>query len=489
MNWLRTPSIASDPQGRLLQGSKDLNTEITSVNQVLQDQFGNLTEKSVTPTPSALGTDCLKIIVDNNLKGDFAREGAAVLTEEEYNNIQLIRDERVLVSEMTRHLEEVFAGFAVVNSEMYPWLFAGVNRGLQKPDLFVCPVPYYKKKGVPENVEVELNGSNNRYGVIDHQELYDSVIPIGAKLLCTPAAFGELCIHLEHLGNKLSTPTSGMVFGRTEFWLYEQSKGDPIRFLSGEWREHGTVQAIQNFFDDTLQNFRKVDILCQALNVAPLDPRTFGSCDTGFLGQGAFGRVIRVIPGSTSSRPREQHLAALKFVQHTNDNLTQLKSEFRVLEHHSNYCNCTLIANPISEFAEVPGLCGFVLQPVGNATCTRRMIFKLKKPSLLEVLQALRSLHTHAPPLFHGDPRLPNLILTVDGQLTWIDLIRRASLYEITRLEFALDMHILVKSLIPTIFNSNNVVELQNLIISYGQKLSFDSIVEIECFLKQHMLS
>ena len=152
------------------------------------------------------------------------------------------------------------------------------------------------------------------------------------KLLCTPAAFGELYIHLEHLGNKLSTPTSGMVFGRTEFWLYEQSKGDLIWFLSGEWREHGTVQAIQNFFDDTLQNFRKVDILCQALNVAPLDPRTFGSFGTGFLGHGAFGLVVRVIPRSTSSRPREQHLAALKFVQHTNDTkLSQLKCEFRVL--------------------------------------------------------------------------------------------------------------------------------------------------------------
>ena len=65
-----------------------------------------------------------------------------------------------------------------------------------------------------------------------------------------------------------------------------------------------------------------------------------------------------------------------------------------------------------------------VLQPVGYATCTRKMIFKLKKPTLLEVLQALRSLHTHSPPVFHDDPRLPNLILTFDRLLTRIDPLR-----------------------------------------------------------------
>jgi len=205
-----------------------------------------------------------------------------------------------------------------------------------------------------------LNGSNNPYGVIEHRELYDSVIPIEANLFCTPAAFGELCIHLEQLGGKLSTPTIGMVFGRTEFWLYEQSKGVPIRFLSGEWRENGTVQGIQKCFGDALRNFRKVDNLCQALNVVAVDPKSFGSCDSGFLGQGGFGRMIRVIPRSTPSRPRQRHLVALKFVQNTDDNLTHLKSEFRVLELHSKSCTCTLIATPISALVEVPGLCGFV---------------------------------------------------------------------------------------------------------------------------------
>jgi len=249
-----------------------LNTLISSsLKHILEDQLGNHSEKSVTPTPLSLGTDNLKIIEDNNLKVGFERVGEAVLNEEEYNNIRMIRDEQILVSEMTRHLEEVFAGFAVVNSDWYPWLFSGVNHGFQKPDLLVCPVPFYKDKVVPDDVEVGLNGSNNPYGVIEHRELYDSVIPIEANLFCTPAAFGELCIHLEQLGGKLSTPTIGMVFGRTEFWLYEQSKGVPIRFLSGEWRENGTVQGIQKCFGDALRNFRKVDNLCQALNVVAID--------------------------------------------------------------------------------------------------------------------------------------------------------------------------------------------------------------------------
>ena len=109
----------------------------------------------------------------------------------------------------------------MVNSEVFPWLFAGFGRALQKPDLFVCPVSFYTKR-VPQNSGTKIYPEEHRYGVIKDQRLYDAVVLLDCTLSCTREAFGELCIHLEHLGRKQSTRTRGMLFSKTEFWLYEQ---------------------------------------------------------------------------------------------------------------------------------------------------------------------------------------------------------------------------------------------------------------------------
>ena len=138
---------------------------------------------------------------------------------------------------------------------------------------------------------------------------------------------------------------------------------------------------------------------------------------------------------------------------------------------------------------ETSDLCGFLLQPVGSATCTRQMIFgDRKKPLLMEVVQALAGLHCHKPtPIIHGDPRLPNLIIFQET-LIWIDLAFYEELHEPTPRYFADDMNILIASLFPP---TKRFVDLRKdtlveaLVEAYSQNLDHDSIVELVNHLEE----
>lgn len=446
--------------------------------------LASLKEQAVTPTPSALGVDLLNNLEQNKRKKEFTKVGESILTEEDFRNLQNISDEHELIVALTSHFERIFNGFAVVNSEVFPWLFTGHGHAQQKPDLFVCPVSFYKKR-IPKDSDTKQYPDQYRYGVVEDKRLYDGVVLLDCKLSCTSEAFGQLSIHLAHLGQNQKGPTRGMLFSRREFWLYEQERGVPLSFTSGQWNEKGSIQAIRSFFDKTLGHFRHIDYLCDAMNVRVLDPK-FDGYESGFLGQGAFGRVIRVLlKADGSTRARQRDVFAMKLVQKTEDNFRELRREHRRLQEHSTDCGCCLIASPTSDFAETSELCGFVMAPVGSATCTRQMVFEKKNPSLKEVLMALNALHRHEPhSILHGDPRLPNLIITSKG-LTWIDL-RHGELSagsNISAGEFALDMNILIVSLFPSLKTRVDKY-LRDIIDSYGANPNPESIGALDDYLQ-----
>jgi hypothetical protein len=82
--------------------------------------------------------------------------------------------------------------------------------------------------------------------------LYDGVVLLDCKLTNTNTAFGELAIHLQHLDRDLKSPTQGMLFSKSEFWLYEQLNYVPLGRITGKWNEKGTFDLIQSFFNKTL---------------------------------------------------------------------------------------------------------------------------------------------------------------------------------------------------------------------------------------------
>lgn len=373
----------------------------------------------------ALGSDLLAAIKRNEREIEFTKEGESVLTEDEFHSLRHITDEHELIVALTRRFEVLFDGFAVVNSEAFPWLFTGLGHARQKPDLFVCPVSFYQQRN-PITSDTKQYPAQYRYGVVDDVRLYDGVVLLDCSVSCTPQAFGELSSHLSHLGVRQKGPARGMLFGLREFWLYEQERGVPLSFTRGQWTDAGSKEAIRSFFEKTLAYFRHIDRLCGDLKVRVFDPKSDGGA-SGFLGQGGFGRVIRVLPKEGgSTRPSGCDVLALKFGQIPEEanNDSELRAEYRGLREHSQDCTCSLVARPTSDFAATSGLCGFGMSPVG-ATCTRELVFEKKKPSLTAVLMALNSLHCHSPPILHGDPHLPNLII-IGERLTWIDLRQSA---------------------------------------------------------------
>jgi tRNA A-37 threonylcarbamoyl transferase component Bud32 len=180
-------------------------------------------------------------------------------------------------------------------------------------------------------------------------------------------------------------------------------------------------------------------------------------------------------------RPRLSDTLALKFVPNIPDSVVQLEEEHRILLDHASGCGCSLIASVSPTFAITEESCGFLLNEVGT-TCSRELIFKTKKPTLNEVLMSLHALHTHRPnPIFHGDARLPNLIV-VDDRLVWIDLMRCSNREKDSDYRFSADMHTLVQSLFPSMKTRDDQT-LRQLIDSYSANRSPLSITELEEYL------
>ena len=460
----------------------DIDAYLKAIDE-LKEQIASLRPPtSVTPTPAAHGNDILKHIKDYDLTKSFDEEGEAVLTTEENLALLSLKDEHSLVKALTKRLEYIFEGLAVVNSEVFAWLVTGVGHAPQKPDLFVCPASYYTKR-IMRDTSKKTYPRGNRYGVISDERLYAEVALLDSKLDCNPCAFGELCIHLEHLGFKQQSPTRGMLFSRTEFWLLEQQKAIPLRFMKGLWTTNGSVAAIRMFFAKTLQHSNSINNLCAKLNVCAIDPLLGEDYDSGFLGQGAFGRVIQVMRDSDGG---QKEFFALKFVKATHSSSIQFRKEHQRLRYHTESCRCNKIVRLSSVFEETTDLCGFLVQPVGCATCNREMIFETRKLSLMEVVQALAELHCHKPnPIIHGDPRLPNLIIH-DKSLIWIDLSMNFDDIHtaIPAFLFAGDMYILIESLFP---QTKRHVDprIDELVNVYSQNLDSDSIAKLVEYLTE----
>jgi hypothetical protein len=460
----------------------NMRKEVEHINTNMCKEIASLKEQVVTPSAAAHGQTILKKIEDRGICKLFEKEGKAVLTEEELMEVKSSTSEHALVDKLTPHFERLFKEFAVVNSETIQWLSTGLGAP-QKPDLFVCPISFYERRKTPSpsNDGKTVYSNLYRYGVIKDTRLYDGIIILDCKLSCNNTAFGELCIHLEHLGQKQNIPTRGMLFSKEEFWLYEQERGVPVQFLKGGWTDSGSEAAIQFFFEKILGPFRDIDNVCKELNMRVLDPHTDRNYDTGFLGQGGFGRVIRVLPlADTSLQVNEPDMYAMKFVQNINNNSTQLIQEHRRLYNHHKQCQCGLIATSTERLIMTQmNITGFVFGPVG-LTVNRAFVFDGNKIYLKDILMALYGLHSHKPPIYHGDPRLPNLILH-ESKLIWIDLIEYDTDANISSIEYARDMNILIKSLCPSLNMDNH--NLCELIKAYSENPDAPSVGELETYL------
>lgn len=211
------------------------------------------------------------------------------------------------------------------------------------------------------------------------------------------------------------------------------------------------------------------------------DPLFIETLNTAFLGEGGMGRVIAVVSDYHDHRTSSSNslntldsnaLMALKITQEENGN--QLATEFGRLKHHKDTCGCNLIVHPIDdsfrsiEANDIPGLHGFMMNTIGEGHVSKIEA----KEMLYEIFYALYKLHTHDPPIIHGDARLPNLI-KYNGQLMWIDLYFTSAFSEQGKL---FDMKTLVDSIDENYLNDPSVL---NCIIEYSKAPSESNLIQI----------
>lgn len=239
----------------------------------------------------------------------------------------------------------------------------------------------------------------------------------------------------------------GMLFNQTDFWLVEVQGPAVTQRIKAKWTDSGSMRLIQEFFPQG--PWHGISDLCKHLKVKIADPFYFKSVTTAFLGAGGIGRVFRVVPDSMELKDARLHnIMALKVV--FIHDAESLKLECARLNYHHEKCKeCPLLAKPMcSEVITISEkLAGFILSPVGLPISYKKL-WEHKCKWFIKVIEALKQLHIHG--IAHGDPRLPNVIISAD-KLIWIDIVGAyfSPENEVERnILFQRDMRILLQSLL-----------------------------------------
>jgi tRNA A-37 threonylcarbamoyl transferase component Bud32 len=155
--------------------------------------------------------------------------------------------------------------------------------------------------------------------------------------------------------------------------------------------------------------------------------------------------------------------------------------EHKILKNHRDQCNCNILVTPEGDSITVEkGLCGYVMKPVGQYSAQHQLKDGIKKDLLKKILLALFALHTHKPPILHGDPRLPNLIVNTNGDYFWVDLMAATESAEGLNYGIFVDMNKLIKN----IFHDDDVKEdVKKTLLEYSQSPNVQTLEGLFCAL------
>jgi hypothetical protein len=373
---------------------------------------------SPTPTPSTLAGDFIKMLGENDKQAQVRLSQDPVLTLVQSTELKYMKTEWECVRFMTPHFTTLLGDeLVVVNSEECGWLVTGGSS--QKPDLFATLKWVYERRKLKEALYLDRYSAGFRFGGIYDTRLYDSVFILDCKLSCTNTALGELIIHLQHVAHKLPSHSvvRGMLFSTTTFMLVKVQGIELIERTTGEWVTAGSKTCISEFFQPL--PWSGVEQICRNLDVEVDESPEGNVTESGaFLGAGGFGRVIRVRREKKEEDGTSKNIFALKVSLSKYD--TELEVEHGRLQIHAKECSCDLLVRPESLLYTARGLCGYLMSPVGQPFVRRQ---SLTAEMLKRAVHALYRLHTHNPPIIHGDARLANLIIRSDtDDLTWVDL-------------------------------------------------------------------
>ncbi|RQM09283.1 hypothetical protein DD237_003546 [Peronospora effusa] len=276
----------------------------------------------------------------------------------------------------------------------YPWLPQSPNlkkNKYLKPSGFATHRGMYHAKPEPEG-QVHRPGEFFRFGVAE-EELFDCLILFESKLRISDAAFGQVVQYLQNLCPEDSA--YAILFDRQSFWLIKSYKTVVCSVQKAKWITKGSKSLFQNFISkNTSPWVAYLTNACIALSVDVVE-------GDAFLGRGSYGRVFKVIG-------QDENIFALKIL--TDFQLFRRERKALIEAEHTGL-TIRLVSREYIETIEGWAL---LMYPVGKP---------LPRPETREEVRSLFQLlwQLHAKNLVHGDPRVPNVILTEEKAL-WIDL-------------------------------------------------------------------
>ena len=373
-----------------------------------------------TETPATIGLCRVKKVIED--KHDY-------ILEEISNDYQILEEgqliegrnkscENQFVYFITPFLKKILDkdGSCIVNSEEIPWLWT--TGSSQKPDLFLCPIWAYKSAFPDYKTERgQSTPSDFRFGKLTDRRLLDCVRVLDCKLRYSDTAMGELIIHLELLQSSAEGVALGALFTVEGFYLVKLRGKVLIERKYCSWTTKGGGTYMYDYLNLKTCDWSAVGNICSQLEVDIVDPiNNIPHSSCAFVGAGGFGRVVQ-------TQQKDTVVCCVKVCQF--QHADRMESEFNIIKKHTDACGCNLIVKSVGEsITTYDGrLCGFKMLPLGKY-CISREIVLGNIQQLKKVLFAMFSLHTHDPPMTHGDARLANLIVSCDTaeSLFWIDL-------------------------------------------------------------------
>lgn len=344
-------------------------------------------------------------------------------------------DEHQLIALSTNRLNSlaIDAGYEeFVNSEEYPWIQSihcqnPDPKNDYKPDGLLSLKSLYETKKASGSAEIKdfranvCNGVSFMFGrgVFDIKDMFGPIIEYKSKM--TASDRGKLYGYLQHLSYRDKVNKfRGVLVDSEKFLAVQCSNGFCVSAVLGSITDKGSYTFLAKFLSLKNRWLLLLQAVCSSLGVELVRPEE-GS--TAFLGAGRCGRCFAVKKMGGDGRILALKIVLLLGTEPVNATLVNCEYErmlayggvetlqpyvMRVLPNTLTSINeCSTVSS------ERLGV-GYLMEAVGKTL-----------PASLEYYRAavrsLAALHSHEPPVYHGDARSANVVLLDDGSVRWID--------------------------------------------------------------------
>lgn len=294
-----------------------------------------------------------------------------------------------------------FGTRVVVDSQDFPWLSQGSGDRL-KPDGFIVHQALAKiRDSAAEEVLEETRALVNGTPVHDRY-VEGEVFMIEGKLGLTPKGQLELVDYMNLVGKGVY---KGMVIGKNGFWLVKACNWVINERIEGKWTDAGSMELILDFLPPPPLACA-IDSVCQQLQCRI----SIANTGESYLGSGASGHVFLVEKGSKKM--------AMKLSLGPEAHGVHLEAHKLLGYNQREDADDLPLATRENEYSG-DGITAFLMEPVGQPVIPMTN----KRGAVALVEQAFGSLlKLHIAKIFHGDPRLENLIRS-GRDLIWVDLL------------------------------------------------------------------